>query len=279
MTSPWVSIVTPSLNQGGFLENAIASVLSQDYPNLEYIIMDGGSTDGSLAVIRRYADRLTYWQSQPDGGQVEAINAGFARAGGEVFAFLNADDFLLPGAVRHMASLFEQHPAAAGWVGGAHYITEDGFILATRMPPKATAREDLANWVENWIYQPGCFFSARIGRAVGLLNPAYEYSFPFDFWMRITTMGNMIPSSRVVAAATVHPRTKTLKNLSKGFEEIQAIQLANGYEAYARSVQPLIDQARKQRPGSTAAKLLYESRAARKDPRRFLGFPARPDRP
>jgi glycosyltransferase involved in cell wall biosynthesis len=273
MSLPRVSIVTPSLNQAGFIEGAIASVLGQGYPNLEYIVMDGGSTDGSVDILRKHAPYLAYWQSEPDGGQVSAINAGFRKASGEVYAFLNADDYYLPGAVQHMAELYEQAPEAAGWVGGAHYVTEEGFVLATRVPPKRLDRDDLASWVENWFYQPGCFFSAAIGHAVGLFDPAYEISFPFDFWMRIATKGKLVPTSRIVAAGTVRLQTKTLRNLAKGFEEVQAIELANGFETRASELQPFIDQARTQKPASTAAKLLYESRAAMRDPSRFIGRP------
>ncbi|HZD55353.1 MAG TPA: glycosyltransferase family 2 protein [Anaerolineales bacterium] len=115
MTLPLVSIVTPSYNQVGFLEEAIHSVLSQDYPRLEYIIVDGGSTDGSLGIIRRYADQLAWWVSEPDQGQTDAINKGFAHARGEIFAWLNSDDAYLPGAISE-AMEFLQANAKVGMV-------------------------------------------------------------------------------------------------------------------------------------------------------------------
>src|SRR5512135_2400607 len=110
MTAPRISIVTPSYNQAAFLENTIVSVLEQGHPDLEYFIMDGGSTDGSVEIIRKYANHLTYWESQPDDGQVAAINAGLRRATGEILAFLNSDDFLLQDALRNVAGAWVESP-------------------------------------------------------------------------------------------------------------------------------------------------------------------------
>src|SRR5688500_5767577 len=107
-TQPLVTIVTPSFNQAPYLEATIQSVLSQNYPNLEYIIVDGGSTDGSVEIIKRYSGRLAYWVSEPDGGQAEAINKGVARSTGSLVGWLNSDDLLLPGALRRLAEAHTQ---------------------------------------------------------------------------------------------------------------------------------------------------------------------------
>ena len=126
---PLIAIVTPSYNQAQFLEEAILSVVNQDYPNLEYIVIDGGSTDGSVDIIRKYEDRLAYWVSEPDRGQAHAINKGFAKADGEIFNWLNSDDCLLPGAVRRVVETRRRYPTAVAWVGGCHRIRPDGRIL------------------------------------------------------------------------------------------------------------------------------------------------------
>jgi len=275
MKNPCVSIVTPSYNQGNFLENTILSVLEQNYPNLDYIIMDGGSTDGSLDIIKKYAKYLTYWQCQPDDGQVDAINSGFQRAKGEIFTFLNSDDFLLQGAIAHMGELYLENPNTVGWVGGGHSITEDGYIIHTRFPKKID-RDGLADWGENWFNQPSCFFTAVAARAVGFLNPIYKLGFDFDFWLRITKLGDLLPTSRVISAATIHLDAKTQQSKSEIYKENQAIQLTYGFEMQAQKTQKFIDQTSKQTLIGTLAKLLFVTQNQKKlDPNRYVRFPSK----
>jgi glycosyltransferase involved in cell wall biosynthesis len=123
---PLVTIVTPSYNQANFLEETIQSVLSQDYPNLEYIIIDGGSTDSSVDLIRKYEDRLAGWISEEDSGQAEAINKGFERATGEIVAWINSDDYYLPGAIRSAVEALEAHPECGFVYGDAVSINGAG---------------------------------------------------------------------------------------------------------------------------------------------------------
>ena len=138
---PKVSIVTPSFNQASFLEQTLRSVLEQDYPNLEYIVIDGGSTDGSVEIINKYADQLAYWQSQPDQGQTDAINQGFAHATGEILAWLNSDDLLLPGAVSAAVRALEEHPEAAMVYGDALLINAQGKTIG-KFPAAQTDYRD-----------------------------------------------------------------------------------------------------------------------------------------
>lgn len=278
MKNPHISIVTPSFNQVEYIENTLLSVLEQSYPNLEYLVMDGGSTDGSAEIIKKYVRHLTYWQSKPDGGQVAALNAAFQMATGDIFAFVNSDDFLLEGALRHIAELYKFYPQAAGWVGGGHSITGDGYILNTRLPQKLM-RDDLANWQENWFYQPACFFSARLARAAGSIDNRYENAFDFDYWMRLSELGDFIPTSQILAAATVHPNAKTQKYRARMFEEVQDIQRRYGYLDCAQVSQGFIDQARLQTPTGTIARLIYMVHSQkRKDPDHYVRFPQKPEK-
>src|SRR5262245_42806391 len=123
---PLISIVTPSYNQAPYLEATLRSVLDQNYPRLEYIVIDGASTDGSPEIIRRYADRLTYWVSEPDRGQAEAINKGLARCSGDLVNWLNSDDVLAPGALQAVAHAWQSQRQPSIIYGFAKYINEEG---------------------------------------------------------------------------------------------------------------------------------------------------------
>ena len=112
MNYPRISIVTPSFNQGKYIEQTIQSVLSQNYPNLEYIIIDGGSTDGTVEIIKKYEQQLTYWISEPDKGQTDAINKGFAKCTGEIFNWINSDDYYSPNSLHIVAEVFSENPTA-----------------------------------------------------------------------------------------------------------------------------------------------------------------------
>jgi len=275
MNHPRVSIVSPSYQHAHFLEHTIVSVLEQGYPELEYFVMDGGSTDGSLEIIRKYARYLTYWQSASDGGQVQAINDALQRATGAILTFLNSDDFLLPGAIRSVVEAHERFPDAAGWVGGGYGITLDGYILDTRMPP-ALDTDSVADWAENWFYQPSCFFSADATRKVGYLNPTYQNAFDLEFWIRISRVAPLVPMASIISATRVHTGSKTLRFMAAMLRETQAIQRQYGYEDLATAMQALIDQAQSQTPVSTKARLMYRTGLEkRRDPDRYIQFPRR----
>ncbi len=180
---PLVSIVTPSYNQAAYLEATIRSVLSQDYPYIEYIIVDGGSTDGSLDIIQRYADRLAWWVSEPDAGQTDAINKGFARASGEILAWLNSDDTYEPGAIRAAATFLQQHPTVGLVYGDANYIDEAGQVIG-RFP---AAQTDYRRLLQGYVHIPqqAAFFRAALWRQVAPLDPSFYFAMDYDLWVRL----------------------------------------------------------------------------------------------
>jgi glycosyltransferase involved in cell wall biosynthesis len=199
-----VSIVTPSYNQAAFLEETIESVLAQDYAALEYAVVDGGSTDGSVDVIRRYEDRLAWWTSGPDGGQAAALNVAFARAGGELLGWLSSDDTLLPGAVSRVVEEFEREPETWLVYGDAEFVDEAGapiFTLHARPFDPAAMRRTCANHV----VQPGSLFRREAWRP---FNERAYYFFDFEWVLGL-------PPERVrridapLATYRVHPDSKS----------------------------------------------------------------------
>ncbi|MDZ4158188.1 MAG: glycosyltransferase family 2 protein, partial [Anaerolineaceae bacterium] len=173
-----VSVVTPSYNQVRFLEATIRSVLEQDYPNIEYLIMDGGSTDGSVEIIRRYEDRLAGWVSEPDRGQTDAINKGFARAKGDIFAWLNSDDTYQPGAIAEAVSFFQQQPEVGLVYGDASFIDEDGKVIG-RFPSRQTNYHRLRQGYVH-ICQQASFFRADLWHKVGPLDDSFFFAMDYD---------------------------------------------------------------------------------------------------
>ena len=180
---PRISLITPSLNQGQYLEQTIRSVLDQEYPNLEYVVIDGGSTDGSVDIIRRYAKHLSYWVSQPDGGQSDAINHGLSRATGEVFNWLNSDDYCVPRSLWRVADAFT-NPAVTVLCGRSHVVNEAGQMLFTSRGTDVYA-DNLARTI-GWarIDQPETFFRMNVLRQIGPLDARLHYLMDRDWWIK-----------------------------------------------------------------------------------------------
>ena len=179
---PLVSIVTPSLNQGQFLEQTIRSVLLQGYPNLEYLILDGGSTDTSIDIINKYSQWITYWISEKDQGQSDAINKGFSRAKGEFVAWLNSDDVLLPGCIRAIIETFRKNPSAGMVFGDVEVINEQGSHIG-KFEPVNFSFEDLLSF-RQIIPQQAAFFQKNVAFSVGLLNTDLDYAMDHDFFIK-----------------------------------------------------------------------------------------------
>lgn len=203
---PLVSIVTPSYNQARFLRSTIESVLAQDYPRIEYIVMDGGSTDGSVEIIRAYADRLGYWQSAPDGGQANAINAGWQRAGGEILAYLNSDDTMLPHAVRLSVEALQQNPDAGLSYGSCAWMDAEGRSLALMEAKPFTLQEIL---LHNRLAQPSVFVRRTTLEHVGMLDPLMHYMLDYDLWLRIAVSYPVARIPDQIANFRLHSDSKT----------------------------------------------------------------------
>jgi glycosyltransferase involved in cell wall biosynthesis len=183
-----LTIVTPSYNQASFIERTIASILDQGYPDLEYIVMDGGSTDGTVEILERYGDRLT-WVSEPDNGQSDAINKGLRKATGDVVAFLNSDDTYAPGALTKVARYFEANPEMQ-WVYGKCRIIDEHdreirrpiTLYKNLLLRSYSYRKLLA---ENFISQPATFWRRGLHEEVGYLNEDEHYVMDYEFWLRL----------------------------------------------------------------------------------------------
>jgi glycosyltransferase involved in cell wall biosynthesis len=204
---PRVSIVTPSYNQAQFIEETIRSVLLQGYPNLEYIIMDGGSSDDSVEIIQRYEPWLSYWVSAPDEGQVHAVKDGWARSTGSILAYLNSDDTYFPGAVHSAAQHLCRRPGAAAVCGGELLIDKEGFALCERLVPSASA-DDLMQF--NFIPQPAVFSRRASIEKAGGLDTSFGLVFDFELWTRLAQVGEIHCVPEVYATTRWYQETRTL---------------------------------------------------------------------
>ncbi|MDH5506475.1 MAG: glycosyltransferase, partial [Anaerolineae bacterium] len=213
--TPLVSIITPSFNQARYLEATIQSVLQQDYPHIEYLLADGASTDGSLAIIQQYAHLLAWWVSEPDSGQADAINKGLSRATGDIVAWLNSDDVYLPGAVSQAVKVFQTHPEVGLVYGDLHSINSRGQVFNTITYAQYTLDDLLAFRI---IGQPAVFMRRSVLQQAGLLDPAYQYLLDHHLWLRIAQRAALKYVPSPWAAARHHPAAKNVA-LAAGFGE------------------------------------------------------------
>jgi glycosyltransferase involved in cell wall biosynthesis len=200
-----VSIITPSFNQAKYLEDTIQSVLGQDYANLEYILVDGGSTDASVDIIRKYDDRLAWWVSERDNGQAEAINKGLSRATGEIVAWLNSDDTYLPGAISTVVRVFEENPDVALVYGNMLAVNENGETINILCYDQLNLEDLLCFQI---IGQPAVFFRRDALEKAGFLDPTYHFLLDHHFWLRIAMQGRILHVDQTWAAARYHAEAK-----------------------------------------------------------------------
>lgn len=205
-SEPLVTIVTPSFNQARFIWETIESVLAQDYPRIDYLVLDGGSTDGTLDILRSYGDRLT-WVSEPDRGQSHAINKGWRRARGDVVAYLNSDDFYLPGAVSRAVRALLERPERVAVYGEAWHCDEQG-ENRERYPTEPFDLERLK--ATCFICQPATFLVREAVEGAGWLDESLRYCMDYDLWLRLASRGPFGHVPDYLAVSRLHGDTKTL---------------------------------------------------------------------
>jgi glycosyltransferase involved in cell wall biosynthesis len=220
---PTISIVTPSYNQGRFIAATVASVLSQDYPALEYVVQDGGSDDETQAALGPWIDRLHHFESAPDQGQAQAINLGFAHTGGEVMAYLNSDDLLLPGTLAYVGRYFAEHPDVDVLYG--QRVTIDRFgeeIGRWVLPPHD---DEVLSWVD-YVPQETLFWRRSVWERIGGIDEGFRFAMDWDMLIRFRDAGaRIVRVPRFLGAFRIHDRQKTAAiNQTHGLPEMEAIR-------------------------------------------------------
>jgi len=223
---PLVTVVTPTLNSERFLEETIRSVLDQDYPRIEYIVMDGGSTDGSIDILRKYQRKL-HWESAPDRGAPDAVNRGFALGQGEILGYLNADDLYYPNAVSAAVDALRESPEAAAVYGDAWWIDETGARIAP-YPVRDFDRPLLER--ECFICQPASFLRRQPFENAGGLDPDFHLTFDYEFWLRLTRVYPLRRMDATLADSRMHLGNKTLGQREGVFRQtFQVLKRDCGY--------------------------------------------------
>lgn len=221
---PKISIVTPSFKQAGFIERTMKSVLDQNYPNLEYFVQDGGSQDGTERILNSYAERLTGWESRPDNGQSNAINLGFAKTTGEIMAWLNSDDILLPGSLAYVANYFSRHPKVDVVYGHRILIDEDDKQIGRWMLPRHD--DKVLSWAD-YIPQETMFWRRRIWeKSGGQIDESFRFAMDWDLLIRFREAGarfSRLP--RFIGGFRIHRQQKTSAEISGiGIQEMTRIR-------------------------------------------------------
>lgn len=221
-----ISIVTPSYNQAHFLEETIQSVLSQDYPQIEYLIIDGGSTDKTVDIIKKYEAKLAGWASEKDGGQTDAINKGFARANGDILAWINSDDTYEPSAVTEAVKYLQDHPEVGMVYGDCNYTNESGRVIGKFNAAQTNYR--LLRQGYTRIPQQTMFFRAELWKQVGPLDPSFYFAMDYDLWTRIAARTEIKYIPQTWANFRLHTSGKSILADERCWPEMMRVHYRDG---------------------------------------------------
>ncbi len=236
MVLPRISVVVPSFNQASYLRQTLESVIAQRYPALDLIVVDGGSTDGSLEILREYQQHFSWWVHEPDAGQTDALIKGFSHAQGDILCWLNSDDLFEPWTLAEVGRWFEEHPEAGAVFGDAVWIDERGQVLRAQ-------REIPFNrfiWLHTFNYIPGMsmFWSKQVHDAAGGLNPRFNLGMDGDLWIRIADLAKIHHVRRVWSRSRFHAAQKTQRlnaDSNREYQEIRARYLKQGAPSWMRA--------------------------------------------
>lgn len=247
MAKPLISVVTPSFNQGQFLEQTILSVLQQDYPHFEYIIVDGGSTDESVSIIEKYEHKLSYWVSERDQGQAEALYKGFRRAHGDIFCWINSDDLFLPGAFSAVAKYFLENPEVEVVNGGAYCIDANGVPMTKQLPFfvfslgfEATHDYFRFSKAQSLVFQQSTFWRRTAYDGVGGIDTTLRFCMDLDLFLRLSKRRKFAKLPVFLACFRWHDqcKTSTLEDLRQ--REVELLARRYGQTEYSRLAQSIL---------------------------------------
>ena len=232
MNYPKITVVTPSYNQAQFLEETILSVVGQQYPNLEYIIIDGGSTDGSVEVIRKYQEKIAYWVSEPDNGQAHAIHKGFERASGDILAWLNSDDFYLPGTLTFAAAQMDPTQAQLLFGNCLHLYEDSGAVSGSSVRREHAHRNLL---LTDYIVQPSSFWTRLAMNQTGALDQTLHFGFDWEWFIRALQAGvKFIAEDKYLSVYRFHRDHKSGVGGKRRLQELAAVYERHAGARYER---------------------------------------------